>query len=333
MSLISPAGRIGVGAGAAAALVASLALAVPAQAAVTTSITDGTLLVKGDSADNKLTLRLAVGDPNTLQLDIGDDGSANQSFDRTTFTRIKLKGGSGDDQLRVDQVNGAFADEDTTFYGGSGDDRMFGGDDAELFLGRSGNDAVDGNNGDDEAVLGSGRDVFTWDPGDDNDTIEGQSGFDVLDFNGAAVNETMDLSATGSRVRFFRDIASVTMDMNDVEGLDLAALAGVDTFTVNDLSGTDMELAAIDLSAPGGGGDGAADRVVVKGTSSDDSVRVSAESGGVVAVEGLPAEVQVRGSEAANDRLALEELDGEDDLRVGVGVLARIGVDVGPDGP
>ena len=41
-------------------------------------------------------------------------------------------------------------------------------------------------------------------------------------------------------MRFFRDIANVTMDLNDVEGINFKALGGADNIVVNDLSGTDL---------------------------------------------------------------------------------------------
>ena len=47
-------------------------------------------------------------------------------------------------------------------------------------------------------------DVFQWDPGDGSDTIEGQAGADRMLFNGANVNEKIDISANGERVRFTR---------------------------------------------------------------------------------------------------------------------------------
>ena len=80
-------------------------------------------------------------------------------------------------------------------------------------IGGDGNDFVDGNRGDDTAFLGAGDDVFQWDPGDGNDTIEGQDGVDRLDFNGANIAENIDISANGGRVRFIRDIANITMDL------------------------------------------------------------------------------------------------------------------------
>ena len=59
-------------------------------------------------------------------------------------------------------------------------------------------------------------------------------------FNGANINERMDVSANGGRVRFTRDVATITMDLNDVETIDTRTLGGADNLAVNDLSGTDV---------------------------------------------------------------------------------------------
>ena len=89
-------------------------------------------------------------------------------------------------------------------------------------------------------MLGAGDDTFVWNPGDGSDTVEGQAGNDTLLFNGANIAEKIDISANGGRVRFTRDVANITMDLNDVETIDFNALGGADTVTVNDLSGTDV---------------------------------------------------------------------------------------------
>ena len=122
--------------------------------------------------------------------------------------------------------------------------------------------------------MGAGDDRFTWDPGDGSDTIEGQDGRDAMTFNGANVAEAFDVSANGGRVRFFRNVANITMDLNDVEAIDLNALGGADTVTVNDVSGTDVTAVNADLAAAIGGaaGDGAADQVVVNATNGDDAI-------------------------------------------------------------
>ena len=86
-----------------------------------------------------------------------------------------------------------------------------------------------------------------WNPGDGSDTVEGQGGTDTLQFNGANVNENIDLSANGSRLRLFRDVGNVTMDVNGVEQVNVVALGGADTITVNDLTGTDVKSVNLDL--------------------------------------------------------------------------------------
>ena len=85
--------------------------------------------------------------------------------------------------------------------------------------------------------MGAGDDSFVWNPGDGSDTVEGQGGTDTMVFNGANVSEHFDLSANGSRLRLFRDVANITMDTNGVEKVDINALGGADTITAHDLTG------------------------------------------------------------------------------------------------
>ena len=98
-----------------------------------------------------------------------------------------------------------------------------------------------------------------------------------MQFNGANVNEKIDLSANGSRLRLTRDVGNVTMDVNGVEQVNVAALGGADTITVNDLSGTDVTGVNLDLAGtPGSGtGDGQADTVIVNGTNGADAVQIA----------------------------------------------------------
>ena len=74
-------------------------------------------------------------------------------------------------------------------------------------------------------------------------------------FNGANVNENIDISANGERVRLSRDVGNVTMDVNDVERIDVHALGGADTIMINDLGGTDLPLGGVvvDLAGTLGG--------------------------------------------------------------------------------
>ena len=101
------------------------------------------------------------------------------------------------------------------------------------------------------------------------------------------------------------------MDLNDVERIAFKALGGADTVRVNDLTGTDVRQVAIDLQAGGGGGDAAADSVIVNGTNGADQITVSL-SGSAVLVNGLTAQVSISGQEAANDGLTIDGLAGND---------------------
>jgi Ca2+-binding RTX toxin-like protein len=274
----------------------------------------GLLKVKGTRASDAIALRLKVGDPGTLQVDFGDNGSADFSFARNKVAKIAVDARAGNDRVRIDDGNGAFTDTiPTTIDGGAGNDTIAGGKGSELLLGRDGSDSIDGNGGNDLALLGAGDDTFVWDPGDGNDTIEGQDGVDRMLFNGANVPERVALSANGNHLRFFRTQGNVTMDTAGVERVDFNALGGADLVTVNDLSGTDVGSLNVDLAGTLGGatGDGQPDRVVLNATNNDDTIKVSGDAKEVTA-KGLAPLVAIFHPEFANDRLEINTLAGTD---------------------
>ena len=158
-------------------------------------------------------------------------------FSVTDTDTLLVSGRGGDDTITAGNGLAAIVPV-LRIDGGGGNDTLGGGDGADVMIGGGGNDVVDGNRGNDLVLLGGGADTAVWDPGDGSDTIEGQSGKDTLDFNGANVNENIDVSANGARVRLFRDIANITMDLNEVETIQVKALGGADTVTINDLTGT-----------------------------------------------------------------------------------------------
>jgi len=173
---------------------------------------------------------------------------------------------------------------------------------------------ITGGRGNDVAFLGDGNDKFVWNPGDGSDTVEGQAGTDTLVFNGSNANENIDISANGSRVRLFRDVGNVAMDLNGVEHVQLNAAGGADTVTVNDLTGTDTTQVAIDLAATGmTSGDGQPDNVIVNGTAGDDTIKIASRSGGVT-VSGLAAQVTIAHAEGANDTLTINGLGSNDTI-------------------
>jgi predicted lipoprotein with Yx(FWY)xxD motif len=275
----------------------------------------GLLRIAGTPGSDKIALRLEAGDPNTLQVDFGDDGSPDFSFDRREISRISVAAGAGDDAVRIDESNGVFTDTiPTRIDGGPGNDNLAGGSGAETLLGGPGNDVIDGNKGSDIAFMGSGDDTFVWDPGDGSDVVEGQDGLDTMRFNGAAGAEQFTLSANGPRLRFFRDVGNVTMDTAGVETVDVNALGGADLVTVNDLTGTDVTNVNVDLASALGGtaGDAAADRVIVNGTAHDDAIEIAGDPSGV-SVSGLRPQIAIQHQETT-DTLTVHGLDGADSI-------------------
>lgn len=236
-------------------------------------------------------------------------------------TRVNVTSSEGaNDSLVINALDGNDAITATalpagviklTIDGGAGDDTILGSQGADVFLGGTGNDFIFGDNGNDLALMGAGDDVFQWDPGDGNDTIEGQDGIDRLLFFGSNANENINIVANGGRALFLRDVANVTMDLNDVEAIDFRALGGADNIVIGDLSGTDVTDIGLDLRGPNGGGDGAADTVTVNATNGADTFGVVGDAGGI-SVFGLQAGIDIFFAEAANDRLILNGLGGDD---------------------
>jgi hypothetical protein len=240
---------------------------------------------------------------------------------------LVVNGLGGDDTISA--ANLAASAIKLTLDGGSEDDVLFGGAGVDQLIGGSGDDNADGNQGNDVASLGSGDDSFTWDPGDASDIVEGQDGSDRMIFNGSSGNENFVVSAVGPRIEFLRNLGNIDMDLNGVERIDLNALGGTDTTTVNDLTGTDMKDVNVDLAGVLGGGapDGAADLVTVNATPGVDVVDIFAVDGETL-VTGLAATVRIAHSEPALDQLVLNTLAGLDQVTVGAGVAALIPVTV-----
>ncbi|WP_254508373.1 beta strand repeat-containing protein [Anatilimnocola floriformis] len=234
-------------------------------------------------------------------------------FNEIGNDRLTLNGQGGNDTINAQSL------EDDAIQlainGGLGNDTMIGSD---------GSDTINGGDGDDTALMGDGDDTFVWNPGDDNDVVEGQYGFDRMVFNGANVAEMINISANGNRVLFTRNVANVVMDLNDVEGIDFNALGGADVVNVNDLSGTDVVEVNVNLGV-NGVGDGAADAVNIAGTNGDDVVQLFGNAAGT-AVFGLAVQVNITGAEAANDRVGINTLAGDDVIDASGLALGSIGL-------
>ncbi len=257
-----------------------------------------TITIKGTAADDHITLT----------------GSTNEVDVLGLTARVTVLGAEpGLDELVVNALEGADEVDASAVQAGAIDLTLIGGLGNDVLRGGEGNDLLIGSQGDDVAFGGAGDDTFLWNPGDGSDVFEGQSGQDTLLFNGANIGEKVELSANGQRLRFFRNVGTITMDCDEVEVVQFNALGGADTVTVNDLSGTSVTRVDVDLASPptSGGGDNETDTVILAGTSGDDAVSIAGTPAGV-SVLGLPVTLNIVGSEPALDQLLVRLLEGDD---------------------
>ena len=152
-------------------------------------------------------------------------------------------------------------------------DTLLGGAGAETFLGAAQNDRVDGNGGADIGLLGTGHDTFVWDPGDGSDIVEEQAaGHAPLQ----RLRRQRELRLLGQRqrLRFFRTSATSPWTPTTSNG-STSKRSAADNAVVNDLTGTDVTLANIDLEGVlgGGAGDGQPDTITAKGTAGGEDQR------------------------------------------------------------
>jgi Ca2+-binding RTX toxin-like protein len=259
-------------------------------------------LGKGDGAPDTVTVNGTAGDDNIKVVNSGGAIVVNGLPAQVTIAHaeagdsLTINGGGGNDTIDASAIK-AGQHSNLTINGGDGNDTV---------IGSAGNDTVIGGRGNDVAQLGAGNDTFVWNPGDGNDTVEGQAGIDTMQFNGANIAEKIDISADGSRVRFTRDIANITMDLNSVEDINFNALGGADNITVNDLTGTGTQQVNLDLGA----NDGAADTVTINATAGNDVITVT-EHNGVITVSGLSDTVNITNA-GVGDKLVINGLDGDD---------------------
>jgi hypothetical protein len=275
----------------------------------------------GDGAADSVTVN-GTNEPDDIQ--IIADGSAVDVFGASPTLRIDHSE-AANDTLTVNGLGGA-----DTITGGPGLAALIqlvinGGTEVDALTGGDGNDRIVGQQQNDSMFGGAGNDTLVWNPGDANDLVEGQEGNDTMEFNGAAGDEAFEASAVARRLLFTRNLGNIVMDVGTTETVDLRALGGADTAVVNDLTGTDVTRANIDLAGVlgGGAGDAAADTITVNGTNGPDTIAVAANAG-IVDVTGLFTAIGISHSEVANDQLAINTLGGDDDVVIGGGVAALI---------
>ena len=103
-------GRLGVLSVTAAAIAAVAASILTGQAAaagrahqskVHAVLEHHTLVVRGTKGNDAIALRLEAGNPGVVQVDSGDDGTADFSFPRARIAAIVVAARSGDDRVRI----------------------------------------------------------------------------------------------------------------------------------------------------------------------------------------------------------------------------------------
>jgi hypothetical protein len=336
-------GRQGLVAFAAAfAVVVILLTIAPARVAASStlhaSVVGGTLVVTGTPAGNRIALRLSRAHPNRLQVDFGDNGTADRVFTLGSFAAIDVAAGGGNDRIRIDNRNGSFTkSKPTRLNGGSGNDNLIGGDGNETLIGGDGSDVVDGNGGADAVRLGNGNDTVSWDAGDGSDVVRGRAGADTLVVTGSVVDEFLGTTSRAGHVTFTRalrdpfDAGNASLDLDDVEAIHVTPLRGDDEVHLTDVTGSDVVSVDVDLAATRGGStaDAQADTVAVIGTVGSDTISVTAGTG-EVKVAGLSATVRIRGADADLDTLAITTLSGADGVTVAPAVLGLIQVTSAP---
>ena len=259
---------------------------------------------QGDGAADAVTVNGTQGNDTITVASSGASVVVNGLTARVTVSgaegandQLAINGQAGNDTINASGLNAGQVK--LVINAGAGDDTI---------TGSKGDDVVLGGQGVDTAKLGLGDDTFIWNPGDGNDTVDGQGGVDTLQFNGSNIAEIMDISANGGHARLTRNVANITMDLDNVETIDVQAKGGADLITVNDLGQTDVSKVKIDL----GGADGAADTIVLNATNGDDSIVIT-NNNGVITVSGLGGpDVTITGFEASNDRLVINGLGGDD---------------------
>jgi Ca2+-binding RTX toxin-like protein len=290
-------------------------VAVDLEGAIGSGVGDGavdTVTISGTAGNDAITVNLLSNGA----ISVAGTATSARIFHAEASDQLVINGGASDDLIDASGLPAAHIS--LTLNGGAG---------ADMLIGSQGNDFVNGGTGDDVASLGAGNDVFVWNPGDGNDTVEGQAGLDGLIFNGASIDENIDISANGGRGRFFRDVANVTMDLNGVEGIKFEALGGADHIVINDMSGTDLVGAGVAVDLEGaigsGVGDGAVDSVTVNDTPGNDAITVNTISNGAISVSGTSASVRVFHAEAT-DQLVVNGGAGDDTINASALPAGRV---------
>ncbi len=281
------------------------------------SFSKGVLTVLGNNKSETIT----VSGSRSGLIKVNDSNvNVNGKALRVSQTKsIVIDGRGGNDVLKVSDANRRMpkahlkgnTGNDTLISSGASKDKLDGG---------RGNDQLNSGGGNDEMFGKEGKDILIWNAGHGNDRIEGGDNVDVFQINSSSSADNFAMTRNGSRVLITRNVNVVSLNVNNVETVNLATRKATDTITINNLAGTSVKAVNIDLGVDGAG-DKAADSVIVNGTSAADTIQVAAV-GSTVQVSGLAAQVKITRAEAVRDRLTVNGLANND--MISAGALAAL---------
>jgi Ca2+-binding RTX toxin-like protein len=159
-------------------------------------------------------------------LTVGDTG-------RTSLRQIYFEGGAGSDTLDGAAATLALladggADRDN-LTGGRGNDTLRGGSEADVLAGGAGADLLDG---------GTQADRLIWAIGDGDDTLIGGTESDVADLRGSDGDDFFAVNTAGSGTLDVEVPDGATLDIREIETIEVSGGLGDDLLSVGDPSGT-----------------------------------------------------------------------------------------------
>ncbi|MEM6252361.1 MAG: calcium-binding protein [Cyanobacteria bacterium P01_D01_bin.156] len=168
----------------------------------------------------------------------GDDSLTVGDLTDSDVKKVVFSGGDGNDTLDARESSTKIKAK-----GGKGDDLLLGGSAEDIFLAGSGNDIVVGQRGNDRANLGRGNDRFIWNNGDGSDVINGAAGYDTTQVNGAdAAGDEFELSQENGRAIFNRlNLGLFTLTNKSIEQFEINGQGGDDSLAVGDLTDSGVQ--------------------------------------------------------------------------------------------
>jgi Ca2+-binding RTX toxin-like protein len=251
---------------------------------------------------------------------------------------IKMTGLGGDDQLLLSGTGTI----PVAAYGGFGDDLIDGTQPGVTIAsavitayGEQGQDTIRGGRANDKLFGGDDADVFLWNPGDGADKVDGGAGTDAVVVSGGDGTDCFHVApdnALANQVRIGVNASVGTAPDGsvlaaDVEHVSLQGGLGDDLFRISPLDSTPVNL--LDIAFGGG-----ADVAELKLSNAGSSVRVTSSDTPTadVDVKGLSELIRLFGTTVA-DTLMIVGGEGSDYVSVAASVLPKLSVQVdGGDG-